>query len=171
MRRSKPSIAAVNGYAAGVGLTFILPCDVRIASEAAQFSIRFIKMGLMPELGSTRLLAQIVGLGNAADMCLTGRFVPADEALRMGLVSQVVPPDDLLEAALETAGEIANNPTHAVMMIKELLAKNPTEPDLDAVMEREQLRDDLARRLPDHKEAVTAFREKRPPVFNVVSSE
>jgi enoyl-CoA hydratase/carnithine racemase len=166
IRRSKPTIAAIHGYAAGIGLTLVLPCDVRIAAEGARLSIRFIKMGLMPELGSTRLLAQIVGLGNATEMCLSGRFVEADEALRIGLVSQVVPPDQLLDAALTKANEIANNPTHAVMMIKELLAKNPAEPDLDAVMEREQVRDEAARRLPDHQEAVLAFREKREPHFN-----
>src|SRR5204863_7507909 len=125
--------------------------------EGAQLSICFIKMGLMPELGSTRLLAQIVGLGNATEMCLTGRFVPAEEALRMGLVSQVVPPDQLMDAALAKADEIANNPTQAVMMIKQLLATNPLDRDLEAVMEREQVRDQLARRLPDHVEAVTAF--------------
>lgn len=166
IRRSKPTVAAINGYAAGIGLTLALPCDVRIAADDAKMSIRFIKMGLMPELGSTRLLAQIVGLGNATDMCLTGRFVEAEEALRMGLVSAVVPLAGLLDAALATADEIANNPTGAVMLIKELLAKNPLDPDLDAVMEREQLRDDLARHAPDHREAVTAFREKRPASFN-----
>jgi enoyl-CoA hydratase/carnithine racemase len=166
IRRSKPTIAAINGYAAGVGLTLILPCDVRIAAEDAQLSIRFIKMGLMPELGSTRLLAQIVGLGHATDMCLTGRFVPADEALRMGLVSSVVPRDALLDAAVAKATEIADNPTRAVMMIKELLATNPLDPDLERVMERELMRDEAARHLPDHKEAVAAFREKRPARFN-----
>jgi 2-(1,2-epoxy-1,2-dihydrophenyl)acetyl-CoA isomerase len=166
LRRSKPTVAAIQGYAVGVGLTLVLPCDVRIAAEDARLSIRFIKMGLMPELGSTRLLAQIVGLGNAADMCLTGRFVEADEALRMGLVTQVVPVDRLFETALEKANEIANNSTPAVMMIKELLAKNPSEPDLDAVMEREQVRDEIARRLPDHQEAVLAFRETREAQFN-----
>ena len=129
-------------------------------------SIRFIKMGLMPELGSTRLLAQLVGLGHATDMCLTGRMVPADEALRMGLVTAVVPNDQLFETGLAKATEIAENPSHAVMMIKELLAKNPLDPDLEAVMERELLRDQIARRMPDHAEAVTAFREKRPAAFN-----
>ncbi len=166
IRAAKPTIAAVNGYAVGVGLTMILPFDVRIASTRAQFSIRFVKMGLMPELGSTRLLAQIVGLGNSTDMCLTGRMVPADEALRMGLVSAVTEPEDLFETALAKATEIAENPTTAVMMIKELLAKNPLDPDLEAVMEREGLRDQIARRLPDHTEAVTAFMEKRAPRFN-----
>jgi enoyl-CoA hydratase/carnithine racemase len=166
IRRSKPTIAAVNGYAVGVGLTMILPMDVRIASTNARLSIRFIKMGLMPELGSTRLLAQIVGLGNAADMCLTGRFVEADEALRMGLVSAVVEPDQLMETAMAKANEIANNPTQAVLWIKELLDKNPLDPDLERVMEREQVRDEAGRRTADHREAVLAFREKREPRFN-----
>ena len=80
-------------------------------------SIRFIKMGLMPELGSTRLLADLVGLGNATDMCLTGRMVPAEEALKIGLVSQVTDPDALFETALAKAEEIANNPGQAVMMV------------------------------------------------------
>ncbi|MCY4057530.1 MAG: enoyl-CoA hydratase-related protein [Gammaproteobacteria bacterium] len=166
IRQSKPTIAAINGYAVGVGLTMILPCDVRIASTRANLSIRFIKMGLMPELGSTHLLAQLIGLGNATEMCLTGRMVPAEEAMRMGLVSAVTEPDDLLPTAIAKAEEIANNPTRAVMMIKELLRKNPMEDDLDAVMEREGLRDQIARRLPDHAEAVAAFLEKRNPNFN-----
>ena len=166
IRQSKPTIAAINGYAVGVGLTMILPCDVRIASTNANLSIRFIKMGLMPELGSTHLLAQLIGLGNATEMCLTGRMVPADEAHRMGLVTAVTAPEDLLPTALAKAEEIANNSTRAVMMIKELLRKNPMEEDLDAVMEREGLRDQIARRLPDHAEAVAAFLEKRDPRFN-----
>lgn len=166
IRSSKPTIAAINGYAVGVGLTMVLPCDIRIASSDAKLSIRFVKMGLMPELGSTRLLAQIVGLGHATDMCLTGRLVPAAEALQMGLVTAVTQPDALFETALAKAEEIASNPGRAVMMIKELLAKNPLDPDLDSVMEREGLRDQIARRLPDHAEAVAAFLEKRDPVFS-----
>ena len=166
LRESKPTVAAVNGYAVGVGLTMILPCDVRIASTSANLSIRFIKMGLMPELGSTRLLAQLVGLGNATEMCLTGRMVGAEEALRMGLVTAVTAPEDLMGTALAKAREIADNPTRAVMMIKELLRKNPTDADLEAVMEREGLRDQIARRLPDHAEAVEAFLAKREPRFN-----
>ncbi len=166
IRQSKPTIAAINGYAVGVGLTMILPFDIRIASTEARLSIRFIKMGLMPELGSTRLLANLIGLGPATDMCLTGRMVPAEEALSMGLVTAVVEPDELFATALEKANEIANNPTQAVMMIKELLSRNPMDADLEAVMERENIRDQIARRLPDHREAVEAFREKRSARFN-----
>lgn len=166
LRRSKPTITAVNGYAVGIGLTMILPCDIRIASTDAKLSIRFIKMGLMPELGSTRILSELIGLGHATDMCLSGRMVAADEALRMGLVSTVTEPESLFDTALERANEIANNPTAAVMMTKELLAQNPLDRDLNAVMEREGLRDQIARRLPDHTEAITAFAAKREPNFN-----
>ena len=166
IRQSKPTIAAVNGYAVGVGLTMILPCDVRIASSEALMSIRFIKMGLMPELGSTRILAQLVGLGNATEMCLTGRMVPADEARSIGLVTQVTEPGDLMETAITKAREIAHNPRSAVMMIKELLRDNLMDPDLDAVMKREGIRDRMARQHPDHTEAVTAFLEKREPKFS-----
>lgn len=166
IRESKPTVAAINGYAVGVGLTMILPFDVRIASTEARLSIRFIKMGLMPELGSTRLLAQLIGLGPATDMCLTGRMVAGDEAHRLGLVTEVVEPDALFDTALAKATEIANNSTPAVMMIKELLNRNPMDADLEAVMEREGIRDQIARRLPDHSEAVTAFMEKREARFN-----
>ena len=166
IQKSKPTVAAVNGFAVGIGLTLILPCDVRIASTAGVMSIRFVKMGLMPELGSTRILSQLVGLGNATEMCLTGRMVPADEALRMGLVTQVTEPEDLVEAAIAKAAEIAGNPGNAVMAIKELLRKNPMDADLEAVMERESIRDQIARKHPNHEEAVSAFLEKREPKFD-----
>jgi enoyl-CoA hydratase/carnithine racemase len=166
MRKSKPSVVAFNGFAIGVGLTMALPCDLRVAAEGARLSIRFIRMGLIPELGSTRILSQLVGLGHATDMCLSGRMVEAAEAQQMGLVSAVVAPDQLMATALARAEELANNPTTAIMMIKELLATNPLDPDLDRVMEREGVRDRIARKLPDHAEAVKAFLEKREPHFN-----
>ena len=166
IRESKPVIAAIQGYAVGVGLTLALPCDVRYAAEGARLSIRFVKVGLVPELGSTRLLAQLVGLGHATDICLSGRMVPADEAYRIGLVSAVVPQDELFDTAMAKAEELANNPTAVVRKIKTLLRENVTEPDLNRVMEREGARDRESRRLPSHTEAVTAFLEKREPVFN-----
>ena len=166
IRESKPVIVAIHGYAVGVGLTLALPADVRYAAEGARLSIRFVKVGLVPELGSTRLLAQLVGLGHATDICLSGRMVPADEAYRIGLVSAVVPKEDLFATALAKAEEYANNPTAVVRKIKRLLSDNVTEPDLNRVMEREGARDRESRRLPSHTEAVTAFLEKREPVFN-----
>lgn len=166
IRDSKPVVIAFNGYAVGVGLTLALPADVRIAAEGARLSIRFVKVGLVPELGSTRLLAQLVGLGHATDICLSGRMVPADEAYRIGLVTAVVPQDELFATALAKAEELANNPTAVVRKIKTLLNDNVTEPNLMRVMEREGARDRESRRLPSHTEAVTAFLEKREPVFN-----
>ena len=166
IRESKPVIVAIHGYAVGVGLTLALPCDVRYAAENTKLSIRFVKVGLVPELGSTRLLAQLVGLGHATDICLSGRMVPADEAARIGLVSAVVPKEDLFDTALAKAQELANNPTAVVRKIKTLLNDNVTESNLIRVMEREGARDRESRRLPSHTEAVTAFLEKREPVFN-----
>jgi enoyl-CoA hydratase/carnithine racemase len=166
VRDSKPVVAAIHGYAVGVGLTLALPCDVRVAAEGARLSIRFVKVGLVPELGSTRLLSQLVGLGHATDMCLSGRMVSADEAYRIGLVSAVVPQEELFATALAKADELANNPTPVVRKIKALLAENVSEPDLGLVMEREGARDRESRRLPSHSEAIAAFLEKRQPVFN-----
>jgi len=166
IRESKPVIVAIHGYAVGVGLTLALPADVRYAAEDTKLSIRFVKVGLVPELGSTRLLAQLVGLGHATDICLSGRLVPAEAAYRIGLVSAVVPKEDLFATALAKAEEYASNPTAVVRKIKTLLNDNVTEPDLNRVMEREGARDRESRRLPSHSEAVTAFLEKREPVFN-----
>jgi enoyl-CoA hydratase/carnithine racemase len=166
MRAAKPVVVAINGYAIGVGLTLLLPCDVRIMSTTARVSMRFIRLGILPELGSTRLLGQIVGLGRAQELCLTGRWIEADEALRIGLVTDVVEPDALLDTAIAKADEIANNPTPAAMLIKELFNLNSAEPDLDTVMEREQVRGRIAMSLPDRTEAIAAFEEKREPRFN-----
>ncbi len=88
MQRSKPLIAAINGPAIGVGFTLTLCCDLRIASENARVSMRFVRIGLTPELGSTFILPQVTGLGAAAEMILTGRIIDAQEALRIGAVNR-----------------------------------------------------------------------------------
>src|SRR3954453_22950336 len=106
-RHSKPLIAAVNGAAVGIGMTMILPFDVLLASEHARFGMFFIKVGLVPELASTQLLTQRVGLGHASELCLSGRLWSASEALAGGLVQRVVPADQLLDEALALADTIA----------------------------------------------------------------
>src|SRR5947199_1705638 len=118
VRESKPVIAAVNGAAVGIGMTMILPFDLIVASQRAKFGMLFIKVGLVPELASTRLLAQRVGLGRAAEMCLTGGLYEGPEAHRMGLADRLTEPDGLLETALGLAGEIAANPHPQLRMIK-----------------------------------------------------
>lgn len=171
LRRSKPLIAAVNGPSIGVGMTMTLPMDIRIASEAARFSMRFIRMGITPEVASTVYLPQIVGLQNALDLILTARTVGAEEALRMGLVRSVVPGDKLLDEAMALASEIANNPTECVMDGKRMVHAHMVEQDIDKLVREENRTIVASYSRPAHKEAVRAFLEKREPRFNQPYSE
>jgi len=166
LARSKPVIAAINGPSIGIGLTMPLACDIRIASDKAKFSARFVKVGISPECGSTRYLPQVAGLGNALFMALTGRIVDSDEALARGLVDRVVPHDTLMDEAFSLAEEIANNPTNAVWAAKQLIHKNAVETDMRRVVDQEGFSIRETRRMPDHSEAVRAFMEKREPRFN-----
>ena len=166
LRRAKPVIAAINGPAIGIGLTMPLACDIRIASERATFSARFVKVGITPECGSTRYLPAVAGLGNALFLALTGRIIEAAEAKERGLVDRVVPHDSLMDEAMSLAEEIANNPSDAVWAAKRLLHENAAEGDLRRVVTQEGYAIREMRRLPDHAEAVRAFMEKREPRFN-----
>jgi enoyl-CoA hydratase/carnithine racemase len=103
----KPVIAAVNGPAIGVGVTMILPCDVRIASESAKFGVTFARLGLLPGLGSTHLLPKLVGLAKALELVLTARVILAPEAAAIGLVNRVVPGESLLPEARAMAAAMA----------------------------------------------------------------
>src|SRR3990172_2399332 len=165
-RGGKPVIAAINGPAIGIGLTMPLACDIRIASERATFSARFVKVGITPECGSTRYLPAVAGLGNALFLALTGRIIEAAEAKERGLVDRVVPHDSLMDEAMALADEIAANPTDAVWAAKRLLHENAAEADLRRVVTQEGYAIREMRRQPDHAEAVRAFMEKRPPRFN-----
>jgi enoyl-CoA hydratase/carnithine racemase len=164
-RMPKPTIAAVNGVAVGVGVTHILPMDIRIASENARFGFAFVKMALVPELASSYFLPQLVGLGRAQEWCLTARMVESDEALRAGLVTEVVAPDRLLDRAVEVGEMIAQHAPAAVRRVKRVLESNATDSDVQSVMLRENAQNAAARQEPDHKEAVAAFMEKRKPEF------
>ncbi len=164
--RSKPFIAAINGPAIGVGLTMILAADVRIASENARLSMRFVRVGVIPELASTHLLSHIVGVTHALEIMLSGRIIDAAEAGRIGLVSRVVPHDQLMDQAIATAAEIAFNPTESLAAIKRLTWQNLLESDMRQAMKRENAEFGAAQARPSWKEAVTAFREKREPDFH-----
>jgi 2-(1,2-epoxy-1,2-dihydrophenyl)acetyl-CoA isomerase len=164
-RMPKPTIAAVNGVAVGVGVTHILPMDIRIASENARFGFAFVKMALVPELASSYFLPQLVGLGRAQEWCLTARMVDADEALRAGLVTEVVAPERLIDRAVELGETIAQHAPAAVRRVKRVLEMNATDSDIQSVLLRENAQNAAARQEPDHKEAVAAFMEKRKPVF------
>ena len=161
VRDAKPLIAAVNGASVGIGLTMILPFDVILASARARFGMLFIKVGLVPELASTHLLVQRVGIGHAGEMCLTGRVYDAEEAAAIGLADRLVAAEDLVAQALALGEAIAANPQPQLRMIKRLLTENASETDLDAVQRRES---ELLRecwRSPEHHEAVQAFLDAR----------
>lgn len=166
LRRSKPLIAAINGPSIGVGLTMTLPMDIRIASEKARFSMRFIRIGITPEVASTTYLAQIVGLANALDLVLTARIIDAEEAAQMGLVNDVVPEDKLMEEALTVANMIASNPLECVMEGKRMVHLHMVEQDIDKVVREEDRVIVKAYSGPAHKEAVRSFIEKCEPRFN-----
>ncbi|HLZ70118.1 MAG TPA: enoyl-CoA hydratase-related protein [Dehalococcoidia bacterium] len=166
LQRSKPVIAAINGPAIGVGLTLPLACDVRIASERARLSMRFVRIGLTPELGSTYHLPQIAGLGFAAELILTGRIIDAAEALRMGVVNRVVPHDELVETALALGEEIAFNPEEQVRWAKRLLYANAANDNVFSVLDAEDQIFGEARRSAAFAEAGRAFAEKREPNFH-----
>jgi enoyl-CoA hydratase/carnithine racemase len=165
VRKSKPMIAAVNGPAAGIGVTMILPFDVIVVSEAAKMSLAFIKMGLVPELASSHFLVSRMGWGRASELILSGRFVDGREAYDRGLADFVVPPDQLLPKAFQIAESFAANPDPMLRMAKDLLSRNACEQDMKTAQQRETEHLQRCYTMPEHKEAVAAFLEKRPARF------
>ena len=159
-----PVIAAVNGAAVGAGLDLACMCDVRIASEHAKFAESFVKLGIIAGDGGAWLLPRIVGMSSAAEMVFTGDAITAEVAAQWGLVSRVVPAEQLLGAANELALRIAANPGHAVRLSKRLLREG-MHTRLDTILEMAAAFQSLAHQTDDHREAVTAFLEKRPPAF------
>jgi 2-(1,2-epoxy-1,2-dihydrophenyl)acetyl-CoA isomerase len=165
-RDSKPLIAAINGASVGVGLTLTLPMDIRIAGDQARFSMRFVRMGITPEVASTLYLPQIVGISHALELCLSGRIIDAQEAGRIGLVNRVVPQAELLDTAIAVAEEIAFNPMESVQAAKKMLHKHMVETDIERVQKREGKTITAMYSTAGHKEAIRSFIEKREPKFN-----
>jgi enoyl-CoA hydratase/carnithine racemase len=165
VRQSKPLVCAVNGAAVGVGVTMCLPADQIVASTAARFGMGFIRMGLVPELASTRWLAARIGFGKASDLFLSGRVISAQEAFDIGLADQLVEPDDLLDAAVATSEGYASNPDRQLRMTKQLLTDNIVETDLQRIQLAEQRMLAECWISPEHAEAVDAFLHKRQPMF------
>lgn len=158
----KPSIAAINGVAAGAGMSLALACDFRIGSENARFRTVFIERNLSPDAGMTYLLPRIVGTGNALDMILSSRNVDAEEALRMGLLQRLVPHAELVGAAQQAAAQVAAHPPIAAMMSKRAVQRS-----LDNTWE-DQLRYEIRaieicrKAVNDAREQRQSFVEKRP---------
>ncbi len=162
----KPSIAAINGAAVGVGATLTLPMDIRIAADGARFGFVFARRGLVPEAGSSWFLPRLVGLPQALNWCLGGRLFKADEAKAGGLVSEVVAPEDLLTRAREMAMEIAEETSPvSVALTRQMLWRFAGAPDpWSALAVDGGLAMDLGAG-PDVREGVASFLEKRKPAF------
>jgi 2-(1,2-epoxy-1,2-dihydrophenyl)acetyl-CoA isomerase len=160
----KPSIAAVNGHAMGVGMGVALACDIRIAAQKAVFSEAFVRMGLIPGDGSCWQLPRLIGLSNTFLLQYTGDRVEGNEAYRMGLVSKVVPNDSLTEVSLELATRLAQGPTQSLSLIKYLVHQGLGS-NFRENLELAHVAQEQARSTEDHKEAVQAFLEKRRPEF------
>jgi enoyl-CoA hydratase len=163
---TKPVIAAVHGAAAGAGMSLALAADLRVASNDARFNAAFVRIGLSGgDIGSSWLLPRLVGLGRAYDILLTGRFVDATEALDMGLVNRVVDRENLLDSAHELATQIVANSPFGIALTKQVVQQNVDAPSVEAAVAVENRCQVLASRTEDMTEALTAFREKRPPVY------
>ena len=162
----KPSIAAFNGAAVGVGLTLTLPMDIRIAADAARFGFVFARRGLVPEAASAWFLPRLVGLPQALRWCLDGALFSADEALKGGLVSEVVAAEDLLPRARAIARSIADNTAPiSVAITRQMLWRLSPQ---DSPWPTLKVDGALAMALgatDDVREGVSAFLEKRPPAF------
>lgn len=160
----KPVIAAVSGFALGGGCELAMMCDLVFASDTARFGQPEIKIGTLPGCGGTQRLPRAVGKALAMDLCMTGRLMDAQEALRAGLVSRVLPADRLLEEALATAQKMASYSLPALMMMKETVNRAFETPLSEGIwFERRMLHATFA--LQDQKEGMNAFVEKRPPHF------
>ncbi|MDO8670143.1 MAG: enoyl-CoA hydratase-related protein, partial [Dehalococcoidia bacterium] len=161
---NKPIIGAINGYAIGGGLALALLCDIRIASEKARFAASFVKVGLIPDLGSTFLLPRAIGMDKALEMMFTGDTIDAAQAERIGLVTRVVPDDEVLKQSMELATRIAHGPSIAVEFIKRG-AYRGVHNTFDEQLDFESYGQNVCRGTQDHQEGVQAFKEKRSPIF------
>jgi enoyl-CoA hydratase/carnithine racemase len=161
IRSTKPIVAAVNGPVVGVGLSMILPFDRIVAAEGAKFSMRFVKMGLVPELASSMFLPMRCGWGAASDLMLSGRTILADEAHAIGLADEVVPLDAVVDVAVGRARSYGENPAPPLRWIKQLLTENANETDTMAAQVREVTLLREAYASPEHHEAVARFLDDR----------
>jgi 2-(1,2-epoxy-1,2-dihydrophenyl)acetyl-CoA isomerase len=160
----KPVVAAVNGAAAGAGISLAAACDVRIASDAATFVPGFVGIGLVPDSGGSWFVHRLLGYARAFEWMVSNRRLSADEALEWGLVSEVVPAEAFEARAAELAAWYAALPTRAVAMTKQLF-EHAFDATLEEQLELEAELQSAATQSEDFAEGVQAFVEKRPPAF------
>jgi len=160
----KPIIAAINGFCLAGGLEIALACDLRVAEEHASFGLTEVKWGIIPGAGGTQRLPRLIGTDKALDLMITGRKMPANEALQCGLVSRLVPTGQALENAIELAEQICENAPLAVRAAKEAVMRG-LDMSLDEGLRLEQFLAEPLRQSEDAKEGPRAFTEKRKPQF------
>ncbi len=158
------TIAAINGHAIGLGLDLACMCDLRVAADTAKFASSFVKIGIVPGDGGAWILPRVIGYSKAAELMLTGDTYSAEEAREMGLVGTIVPPDQVMAEAQKLALRVAANPPRAIRLTKRLLREGQNC-RLQEVLELSSAFQALAHETADHREALDAFFEKRPPVF------
>jgi enoyl-CoA hydratase len=161
----KPVIAMIDGLCLGGGLELALACDVRIASKQSRFGQPEILIGIMPGGGGTQRLPRLVGAGIAKELMFTGRTIDAEEALRIGLVNQICPPDQLEDIVMKLAGTIANQSPLVLKWIKKSIEVGQ-ETGLRMGLDYEALAECLLFTSRDREEGMSAFFEKRKPVFS-----
>lgn len=164
-RIEKPVIAAVQGPVAGIGFALAMACDFIVATETSYFQQAFRNVGLVPDGGSIFFLGQRLGIGRAKDLVMTGRRLGAREASDWGVVNRLVADDDLRDATLALATELAAAPTYVLGLSKKMFAA-ACSPSLETVLEIESYAASVARSSDDHREGVTAFKEKRKAQFS-----
>ncbi|HIF44912.1 MAG TPA: hypothetical protein EYQ67_12385 [Dehalococcoidia bacterium] len=157
----KPSIAAVNGHAYGVGMGVALACDIRFTSEKAVFSEAFARMGLIPGDGSCWQLPRLIGMSNTLLLQYTGDRIDGPEAYRLGIASKMFSDDELFDASLELASRLAKGATQSHALTKYLVHKSLSM-DFEEALDLAHVAQEQVRKTYDHKEAVLAFLEKRP---------
>lgn len=160
----KPIITAVNGLAAGAGLSIALGGDIVVASEGSKFIEVFVRRGLHPDAGSCFILPRLVGLARAKEMMFFGEDIPAEEALKIGLINRVVPEEKLMKEAMALAKRLAAGPTRAIGMMKKLLNRS-FELDIQSVLDFEAAFQAVLISTEDVQEGISAFLEKRAPEF------
>lgn len=160
----KPIIAAVNGVAAGAGMSLALLCDLRVLGEHSSLRLAFSSVGLIPDCGATYTLSRLLPRGIALEIAYTGRAIEAVEARALGLANRVVPDEEVVVQATAWAAELAARPTRALGLSKRALNYASTR-DLEAALDYEAYTQRIAAGSADCREGIAAFREKRPPHF------
>jgi enoyl-CoA hydratase/carnithine racemase len=165
----RPVVAAVNGIAVGAGAVIALACDLRVASESAEFGFIFPKVGLCgADMGAAYLLPRVVGLGRASELLFTGDVIGAEEALRIGLVNRVTKPEECVPTARALAERLASGPAFAHAMTKQML-ESEHGMTLEAAIEAEAQVQAICMQHPDFRAAYEAWKEKRPVTFQGAS--